>query len=532
MGTHARGAVDRAVLGSVAETVLRKASVPRPRRPAGVSRRAREVAAQRCCGPRTSRPTPASGAALRALHRGEVRARSSSPCTCWRARRAAGRGTRRVEERIRGAVALAGGAERGAEAVVAAGSAAGEILALARARAVDLIVLGASGTGALQRLLFGSTVLAVVRQAACPVLVVRAGRREDRGMRRAIPTDRLGGPLGGRDGLTAAAARDRRAAFGPNDIVEVTRDPWRAIVRDTARDPMIWFLVGTGALYAALGDRAEALTLLAALVPAGGDGRLPPSEDPGFDGGAQQPARRHRHRDPGRAKPDHPRRRRRSRRHRRRGRRAGVSGRRDRGRGRGHAGGRVLAHRRGVSGPQGAPDRAAAGGGRADRRCRTLVLRGNTAADRPGAGARGLHRRRDALRRDRPLRRRRRPRAHPPAGRGGGPRGAAGRRRHADVPAPRARPPAAGPRLARRRHERGHAGGGRAPRGVSHRVHVLPRRRRVPAGAPACPRPPRGVRGEHRPGHLHLLRQDGHPHRGAASRVRGSCPPTTRRRTS
>jgi nucleotide-binding universal stress UspA family protein len=38
---------------------------------------------------------------------------------------------------------------------------------------VDLVVLGASGTGALQRLLFGSTVMAVVRQSACPVLVVR-----------------------------------------------------------------------------------------------------------------------------------------------------------------------------------------------------------------------------------------------------------------------------------------------------------------------------------------------------------------------
>ena len=65
------------------------------------------------------------------------------------------------------------GAGRGAKAVVAAGSAAGEILALSRARAVDLIVLGASGMGALQRLLFGSTVMAVVRHSACPVLVVR-----------------------------------------------------------------------------------------------------------------------------------------------------------------------------------------------------------------------------------------------------------------------------------------------------------------------------------------------------------------------
>ena len=89
-------------------------------------------------------------------------------------------------------------------------------------------------------------------------------------MRRAIPVARLGGPLDDQDGLTSAAARDRVGTFGPNDIVEVTRNPWRAIVRETTRDPMIWFLVGTGALYAALGDRAEALTLFAALVPLAG----------------------------------------------------------------------------------------------------------------------------------------------------------------------------------------------------------------------------------------------------------------------
>lgn len=89
-------------------------------------------------------------------------------------------------------------------------------------------------------------------------------------MRRAIPVGRLGGPLDEQNGLTTAAARDRRGVFGPNDIVEVTRNPWWTIVRETTRDPMIWFLVGTGALYAALGDRAEALTLFAALVPLAG----------------------------------------------------------------------------------------------------------------------------------------------------------------------------------------------------------------------------------------------------------------------
>jgi Ca2+-transporting ATPase len=86
-------------------------------------------------------------------------------------------------------------------------------------------------------------------------------------VRRPLPARRLDSlPLDGR-GLTADEARARRAAYGPNDIVEAPRRAWRDVARDTAADPMIWFLAGTGALYAALGDIGEAVTLIAALVP-------------------------------------------------------------------------------------------------------------------------------------------------------------------------------------------------------------------------------------------------------------------------
>jgi len=86
-------------------------------------------------------------------------------------------------------------------------------------------------------------------------------------VRRALPISRLDGlSLAGR-GLASAEARARRAAYGPNDIVEAVRRPWWDLLRDTARDPMIWFLGGTGALYAVLGDGAEAVTLLVALLP-------------------------------------------------------------------------------------------------------------------------------------------------------------------------------------------------------------------------------------------------------------------------
>ena len=65
-------------------------------------------------------------------------------------------------------------------------------------------------------------------------------------MRRAVPIVRLGGPLVAPQGLSTAEAVAQRAIYGRNDIVEAPRRPWRDLVRETATDPMIWFLVGTG----------------------------------------------------------------------------------------------------------------------------------------------------------------------------------------------------------------------------------------------------------------------------------------------
>jgi nucleotide-binding universal stress UspA family protein len=59
------------------------------------------------------------------------------------------------------------------DAITAAGAPYEEILRLAVARKADLIVLGATGRGAVDRMLFGSTIDHVVRQASCPVLTVR-----------------------------------------------------------------------------------------------------------------------------------------------------------------------------------------------------------------------------------------------------------------------------------------------------------------------------------------------------------------------
>jgi len=84
-------------------------------------------------------------------------------------------------------------------------------------------------------------------------------------MRRALPVDRLRGLETHGLPLTEVAARRQR--FGPNDIIEVTGNPWWALLRDTVKDPMIWFLVVTSLLYAMMGELAEALTVLGAMLP-------------------------------------------------------------------------------------------------------------------------------------------------------------------------------------------------------------------------------------------------------------------------
>ena len=82
-----------------------------------------------------------------------------------------------------------------------------------------------------------------------------------------VPTDRLGVDWARASGLTAGAALEARRRYGPNDIVEAVEHPWWALARDTARDPMIWFFAATSAMYGAVGQVTEAVTLLGAIVP-------------------------------------------------------------------------------------------------------------------------------------------------------------------------------------------------------------------------------------------------------------------------
>ncbi|MCW5930019.1 MAG: hypothetical protein KIT80_24085, partial [Chitinophagaceae bacterium] len=60
---------------------------------------------------------------------------------------------------------------------------------------------------------------------------------------------------------------ERRRRFGANDVFETAEPAWKSLLRDTARDPMLAFLLLTGGLYAVLGERAEAWTLLLSMIP-------------------------------------------------------------------------------------------------------------------------------------------------------------------------------------------------------------------------------------------------------------------------
>jgi Ca2+-transporting ATPase len=86
-------------------------------------------------------------------------------------------------------------------------------------------------------------------------------------MTRRLPLDRLCGLLTGVGGLGTAQVEEQRRRFGRNEITEVGRSPWWDVLRDTAYDPMIWFLIATGALYAGLGELLEAGTLFGAVLP-------------------------------------------------------------------------------------------------------------------------------------------------------------------------------------------------------------------------------------------------------------------------
>lgn len=171
LGTRGQSALERTVLGSVAEGILGRAPCPVlavPRRavpPSGGLLKtvlwATDFSAHATLAWRYALSLAAkSGARLLIVHvvEGNV---------------LGGHDERARKQRLLETVAEGRAAGCKAEAIVTTGRASREVLRTARERAADLVVMGTQGSRALHTLFFGSNALRVVRDAPCAVLAVR-----------------------------------------------------------------------------------------------------------------------------------------------------------------------------------------------------------------------------------------------------------------------------------------------------------------------------------------------------------------------
>jgi len=86
-------------------------------------------------------------------------------------------------------------------------------------------------------------------------------------MRRPVPTDPLIELDDQQRGLSVDDVQAQRGRYGTNNLLGVTAGGGWELLRETLKDPMLWFLIGTSALFAMIGDTREALILLVALIP-------------------------------------------------------------------------------------------------------------------------------------------------------------------------------------------------------------------------------------------------------------------------
>ena len=186
IGSHGRGGVQRLVLGSVAEKVLRLATCPvlTIRSGATVARRSRPPFGTLLCA------TDFSAAANKAVAYARRLAKEANAKLVvmhaieWPFEEAVTSGAvaelrKSIESSARDKLARllprSSSDGSGAQAVLTLGKASAAIIKVARARSVDLIVIGVSGRGATDVALLGSTTHQVIREGTRPVLTVRTG---------------------------------------------------------------------------------------------------------------------------------------------------------------------------------------------------------------------------------------------------------------------------------------------------------------------------------------------------------------------
>jgi len=170
-GTRGLGALERSVIGSVAEAVIRRARCPVLTVPMDAHPANPPAPAPILCA------TDFSPAALRALdHAAAIAARSGAELVLlhvlepgWSL---AGDDPKREAERLLSALAAERGRAR-ALTMTVSGTASQEILRVARDRKAGLVAMGRHGSRAFPSILFGDTARCVVRDAPCAVLTVR-----------------------------------------------------------------------------------------------------------------------------------------------------------------------------------------------------------------------------------------------------------------------------------------------------------------------------------------------------------------------
>lgn len=89
-------------------------------------------------------------------------------------------------------------------------------------------------------------------------------------MLRQVPYERIRGLLNPEQGLREAVVASLREKYGENNIIDAPESGWRDLLQDTLRDPMLWFLLITGSLFAIIGEVREAVILAIAMVPLAG----------------------------------------------------------------------------------------------------------------------------------------------------------------------------------------------------------------------------------------------------------------------
>jgi nucleotide-binding universal stress UspA family protein len=188
MGTHGRTGFQRFVLGSVAETVLRRAPCPVLTVPPRAGEDADPMFFKRIlCATDFS---PASEAAVR--YATALAAEADASLLLVHVLDGPGSGSRpeprpggnghpdfecAARARLRRSVSPEAREWCRAQEVVAYGKAAPEILRLAAENQAGLIVMGVHGRSLLDLMAFGSVTHEVVREAPCPVLTVRTPSR-------------------------------------------------------------------------------------------------------------------------------------------------------------------------------------------------------------------------------------------------------------------------------------------------------------------------------------------------------------------